>query len=294
MIQVGLLWSLAAAVVLGVYLFVYKHSFDELPSPVYVATVEVAGLCWYAVIAAITWPAGEPLVPASLTTGDVLLLVGVCGVVAGANLVSMHAFKLGDVSYVAPLNKLVPAFVLPIEVLLLTVRPSGYQVAGLALAVVAIYVANYEGGGFTTPFRRAAKYTPARFALVGALLFAGGDVGVRAVLSRTALEPQAVALATFAGVAGVAVPLALRRVEWPRLRRALPGIVGLALFLAVGVHLTTIALSVASASVVSPIVNTQAVVAVLLGGVILGERGLPRRLGAAVLAVGGVALIAAG
>jgi drug/metabolite transporter (DMT)-like permease len=293
-LQAGVLWSLAAALILGVYLFVYKRSFDGLPSPVYVATVETLGLLWYALIAAVTWPAGEPLVPATFGTGEALLLVGICGAIAGANLVSMEAFKLGDVSYVAPLNKLAPAFVLPFEVALLAAAPGPLQTAGLALAVVAIYVANYEGGGLLVPFRRAAAYLPARLALLGAVLFAVGDVGVRALLSGTDLTPQAVALATFAGVAAVAIPLAYRQARWEQLRPALPGIAALAALFAAGIHLATIAFSVAAASVVSPIVNTQAIVAVLLGGVVLGEEGLSRRLGAAVVAVSGVALIAAG
>ena len=294
MVQAGILPSLAAALIFGVYLFVYKHSFDSLPSTVYVATVEIAGFGWYAIIAALTWPTGKPIVPSDFGATAALVLLGVCAAIAGANLVSIRAFKLGDVSYVAPLNKLAPAFVLPVEVALLATQPGPLQAAGLVLAVVAIYVANYEGGGFLVPFRRAASYRPAQLALVGAVLFAVSDVGVRALLSRTGLTPQAVALATFAGVAIAAIPLALRRVDWERLRRAVPGIVALAGIFAVAVHLKTIAFDVATASVVSPIVNTQAVVAVLLGGVILREEGLARRLAAAVLAVGGVALIATG
>lgn len=292
MVQAGILPSVVAALIFGVYLFVYKHSFDSLPSTVYVATVEIAGFGWYAVIAALTWPRGEPMVPADFGTTSALVLLGVCGAIAGANLVSIRAFKLGDVSYVAPLNKLAPAFVLPVELALLAVSPGPLQVAGLGLAVVAIYVANYEGGGFLVPFQRAASYRPAQLALVGAVLFAVSDVGVRALLSRTSLTPQAVALATFAGVAIAAIPLAIRRVDWARLRRAVPGITALAGIFAVAVHLKTIAFDVAAASIVSPIVNTQAIVAVLLGGVILREEGLPRRLAAAVLAAAGVALIA--
>ncbi len=294
MLQVGVVWSLVAAVLFGVYLFVYKHSFDSLPSPVYVATVEVAGLVWYSVIAAVTWPTGESFLPPGFGAEDWLLLGLVCVAIAGANLVSIHAFKLGDVSYVAPLNKLAPAFVLPLEVAALAAAPTTLQAAGLGLAVVAIYLANYEGGGLMAPFRRAAGYTPARLALLGSLLFAVSDVGVRALLSGTDLPPQTFALISFGAVAAAAIPIALRHVDWQRLRRAVPGIVALASIFAVGVHLKTIAFEVAAASIVSPIVNTQAVVAVLLGGVILGERGLPRRLGAAVVAVGGVALIAAG
>ena len=294
MVQAGLLPALGAAIVFGVYLFVYKHSFDTLPSTVYVATVEVAGLCWYIVIAALTWPAGEPLVPAGFGTTTALGLLGVCVALAAANLVSIRALKLGDVSYVAPLNKLAPAVVFPFELLLLAARPGLIQVAGLLLAVAAVYVANYEGGGLLVPFRRAASYRPAQLALAGAVLFAVSDVGTRALLSRTGLTPQAVALATFAGVASAAIPLAIRRVDWGKLRAAVPGIVALAAVFAVGVHLTNAAFAMASASVVSPIVNTQAVVAVLLGGVVLREEGLLRRFLAAALAAGGVALIAAG
>jgi drug/metabolite transporter (DMT)-like permease len=284
----------AAALIFGVYLFVYKHSFDGLPSTVYVAAIEVLGLGWYATIAALTWPAGEPIVPPGLGTTAVVALVGVCAVLAAANLISIHALKLGDVSYVAPLNKLAPAFVFPIELVVLAASPAPLQVVGLAVAVVAIYVANYEGGTPLTPFRRAASYRPAQLALVGAALFAVSDVGQRALLTRTELAPQAVALATFVGVPLAVLPFALPRVDWPTLRPALPGIAALAGLFAVGVHLTTISFAVAPASVVSPIVNTQAVVAVLLGGVILREDGLARRFAAAVLAVGGVALIAAG
>jgi drug/metabolite transporter (DMT)-like permease len=284
----------AAALIFGIYLFVYKRSFDGLPSTVYVASVEMLGFVWYAVIAALTWPAGESLVPPDLPTTAAVVLVGVCAALAAANLVSIRALKLGDVSYVAPLNKLAPAFVFPIELALLSASPAPIQVVGLALAVVAIYVANYEGGDFLTPFRRAASYRPAQLALAGAVLFALSDVGIRALLSRTGLAPQAVALATFVGVALAALPFAVPRVDWSTLRPALPGIAALAGLFAVGVHLTTISFAVASASVVSPIVNTQAVVAVVLGGVVLREEGLARRLAAAVLAVGGVALIAAG
>jgi drug/metabolite transporter (DMT)-like permease len=293
-VQAGILTGLAAAVIFGVYLFVYKHSFDALPATVYVATVEVAGFTWYALIALVTWPAGQPVVPEGFGLTSAAVLVGVCGAIAGANLLSIRAFKLGDVSYVAPLNKLAPAFVLPIEVALLAVRPSALQTAGLAVAVVAIYVANYDGGGLLTPFRRAANYRPAQLALAGALLFAISDVGVRGLLSETGLTPQTVALATFAGVAIAAIPLALPRVNVGRLRSALPGIVALAGIFAVAVHLKTISFAVAPASIVSPIVNTQAVVAVVLGGVLLREPGLGRRLTAAALAVGGVALIALG
>jgi drug/metabolite transporter (DMT)-like permease len=286
--------GLAAALAFGGYLFAYKQSFAGLPATVYVAANELVALGWYALIAAATWPAGEPLVPSGFGAYEWLLLAGTTLAAGLAALVSIRAFKLGEVSYVAPLNKLVPAFVLPLELALLRERLAPLQVGGIVVATVAIYVANYEGGGLLAPFRRAAGYTPARLALGGAVLFAVADVGTRAVLSTTDLVPQALALATFVGVSAVALPFAAPRFDPDGLRGSLPELAGLAALFAVGIHLTILAFDAAPASVVSPVVNTQAVVAVVLGGVLLRERGFGRRLLAALLAVAGVALIAAG
>jgi drug/metabolite transporter (DMT)-like permease len=286
--------AIGAALVFGVYLFVYKRSFAHLPSTVYIVVSNVFALGWYVPIAALTWPDGRAVVPPEVRLVDGVLLVGVCLVVAAANLVSIHAFKLGDVSYVAPLNKLVPAFVLPIEVALLAEPLAPLQVVGVGLAVVAIYVVNYDGGGLVAPFRRAASYTPARLALVGAVVFAFADVGNRAVLLTTPFTPQALALATFGTVALAVASLAIPRIDTAELRAAMPGLAALSALLAGAAHLTLVSFAVAPASVVSPIVNVQAVVAVLLGGVLLREPGLPRRLVAAALAVGGIALVAGG
>ena len=62
---------------------------------------------------------------------------------------------------------------------------------------------------------------------------------------------------------------------------------------AVAEHATSLAFSLVPASVASPIINTQAVVAVVLGGVVLREEAFGIRLAAAGLAVVGVGLIAA-
>jgi drug/metabolite transporter (DMT)-like permease len=61
---------------------------------------------------------------------------------------------------------------------------------------------------------------------------------------------------------------------------------------AVGEHVTSLAFQQVPASIASPIINTQAIVAVLLGGVLLRERAFATRLVAAALAVCGVGLIA--
>ena len=294
MFSPGVGTALAAAAVFGCYLYAYKRHFDALPATVYTAVNEAAGFLWYLPIAAVTWPSGTAVVPASTTASDIALIGGVGVAVGAANVVSIRALKLGEVSYVAPLNKLVPVFVLPAELLFLTAPIGPLQVGGIALAVAAIYVANYETASAFDPLRRAVTYRPAQLALGGAVLFALGDVGTRAVLSTTPIPPQTMALFSFGAVAGVALPLAATRVEWPRLRPALPGLVALSAVFAVGVHLVTVSFALAPASIASPLINMQAVVAVLLGSLLLGEGHRRRRLAAAVLAVVGVALVATG
>jgi len=294
MLSPGVGAAVAAAVLFGVYLYVYKRYFDVLPATVYTAVNEVAGFVWYLPIAAFTWPSDTAVLPAATTPSD-LVLLGVVGVtVAAANIVSIRAMKIGDVSYVAPLNKIVPVFVLPIELLLLATAIGIVQVGGVVLAVAAIYIANYETESAFEPLRRAITYRPAQLALGGALLFALGDVGIRAVLSTTPIPLQTTALFSFVAVAGVALPLAVTRVDWPHLRRVLPGLVGLSSVFAVAVHLATTAFSLAPASIASPLINMQVIIVVLLGTLLLDEGHLRRRLAAAVLAVAGVALVAAG
>jgi drug/metabolite transporter (DMT)-like permease len=294
MLPSGVGAALAAAVLFGVYLYLYKRYFDVLPATVYTAVNEVAGFVWYLPIAALTWPADTAVFPAATTTADLALLGTVGVTVAAANIVSIRALKLGDASYVAPLNKLVPVFVLPVELLLLTTAIGVVQVGGVVLAVTAIYVANYETASAFEPLRRAVTYRPAQLALGGAILFALGDVGTRAVLSTTPIPTQTTALFSFVAVAGVATPFAVTRVEWPRLREVLPGLVALSSVFAVGVHLATTSFDLAPASIASPLINTQVIIVVLLGSLLLDEGHLSRRLAAAVLAVAGVALVASG
>jgi len=63
-------------------------------------------------------------------------------------------------------------------------------------------------------------------------------------------------------------------------------------FVASGEYVTTLAFSLVPASIASPIINAQAIVAVVLGGIVLGERYFRVRVAAAVLAVAGVTMIA--
>lgn len=203
----------------------------------------------------------------------------------------LRAIADGDVSYVTPINKTVPMFVLPLEILLLGQVLTLIQVFGVVVATVAVYVANYDPGGLLRPFVKAARSRPAQLAVLSAMCYAGSDVGKRISLQELAIPETLWVPLLLAGVAIVLVPSAVRNPP-TEIRSDIPKFALGGAIVALGEHVTTLAFAALPASIASPIINTQAIVAVVLGGVLLGERYFRIRLVAAVLAVLGVTLIA--
>jgi drug/metabolite transporter (DMT)-like permease len=210
---------------------------------------------------------------------------------AAAFVLFLRAIEDGAVSYVAPINKVVPMFVLPLEVGLLGQVLAPIQVAGVVVTTLAVYVANYEPGGFFAPFARAARSRPAQLALASAACYAVADVGKRVALQELAIPGTLWVPLLLVGVAVVLAPAAIRN-PIDATRRDVPKLLAAGGLVALGEHLTTVAFAALPASVASPVINTQAIVAVVLGGLLLGERHFRLRLAAAVLAVAGVAMIA--
>ena len=287
----GIAYALVAALVWGVYLFWLKREFAGYPATTLAVLINVFAIGWYAPVTlrALSGGAGAEL------AGAGALHVGVVGLTVVATAVAvvlvLWALEHGDVSYVAPINKIVPAFVLPIEVLVLAQVLTPLQVAGIVVATLAIYVANYRSGSLLDPFRRAAHSRPAQLALLSAVAFAVGDVGKRVALQELAIPTAIWVPLLLGGVLLVLLPVAIRN-RPASIRADLPKFVLGGALVAVGEHVTTLAFSTLPASIASPIINTQAIVAVLLGGVLLKEAGLRIRLVAAVLAVTGVTMIA--
>lgn len=290
--DLGLAYSVVAALLLGAYLYAIKRYFEPYPSVVYVLLVEAAAFGWYLPIALFTFDG--PLLPAGAGIELPVVAVGVSLLTAVALLSFVAALRRGAVSYVAPISKLVPVFVLPIEVLVLGEILSPLQVAGVLTATVAVYVANYEPGELLEPFRRALVTPAAQLALLSAATFGVVDVGKRYLMQELSLAPQVFLPVMFGLVSLSVAPIAFRR-EWPdRTRRDLPRFLAAGLIVAVANHIVLLAFQLVPASIASPIVNTQAVVAVILGGVLLREENFGIRLVAAGLAVGGIAMIALG
>jgi drug/metabolite transporter (DMT)-like permease len=95
----------------------------------------------------------------------------------------------------------------------------------------------------------------------------------------------------FGGVIVVLLPSMLRSPP-ATIRSDIPQFVVAGGFVASGEYVTTLAFSLIPASIASPIINAQAIVAVVLGGILLKEQYFGMRIAAAVLAVIGVTLIA--
>ena len=288
--DVGLGFAVAAALVWGVYIFVLKRSFVGIPPAALTVLINISAITWYLPVA-IT----QTDLEASQFTGIDATAIGVVALTivttAAAFILFLWAIDDGDVSYVTPINKIVPVFVLPIEILVLGQVLTPLQVGGLVVATLAVYVANYEPGGFFEPFRKAAKSRPAQFALLSAVCYAISDVGKRVALQELAIPGTLWVPLLLSGVAIVLLPSAIKNP--PTLsRRSIPLFAGGGAIVALGEHTTTIAFSLLPASIASPVINTQAIVAVVLGGIILGERYFRLRLVAAVLAVIGVTMIA--
>lgn len=285
----GIAFAVAAALLYGAYLYGYKRYFSDLPAMAYLTVTEGAAAVWYLPAVATV----DRAALARLEAIDWLAVVATALLTGAAIAVSIRAIQLGDVSYVTPLNKLVPAFVLPLEIGLLGAVLTPLQVAGVVAATAGIYLANYEADGVLAPLARALAYRPAQLALAGAAAFAVVDVMKRVLLQDLSLPLPVVVWVSLVGIAAVAAPLGWRR-RGDLPVRLLPVLVAVGAVLAVGDHTIALAFQRLPASVASPVINGQAVVAVVLGGLLLDERAFPRRLAASLLAIAGIALVALG
>ncbi|WP_128904010.1 DMT family transporter [Halorubrum amylolyticum] len=293
----GLFSAIGAAVVWGVYIFVLKRSFSGYPPAGLTVLINASAIAWFLPVTLATndlAAGGIEGFVRGVTGADpaaVAVVAGTAAATAAAFVLFLRAIDEGDVSYVTPINKVVPMFVLPLEVLLLGEVLAPIQVAGVVVATAAVYVANYEPGDLLAPLVGAVHSRPAQLALVSAACYAVSDLGKRVALQEFAIPGTLWVPLLLAGVTLVLLPGAVRNPPSVT-RRDAPKFLAAGALVALGEHLTTVAFAALPASIASPVINTQAIVAVVLGGVILGERYFRVRLVAALLAVIGVGMIA--
>jgi drug/metabolite transporter (DMT)-like permease len=285
----GMVYAVIGAVVWGYFLFLNKYQFDRVPSTVFMTLTFASAAVWYAVVAVVN---GTPVTfPARYSGTDWVFVFGTISFLAAGLLLLFHSINIGQVSYVAPISKITPVFVLPFEIALLDERLTAAQILGVGLATLAVYVANYQGGNLATPVLKATTYRPAQLALLSAFVLAILNVAQRVVLQELAFPTTTWVILKLGGTAVLLSPLAVR--DWrSEFTGVLPKLVLSGAILIIGEHFIALAFTRIPASIASPILSMQAIVAVLLGGVILNEENLRTRLVAAVIAVSGVAFIA--
>ncbi len=288
----GLGFAIVAAFVWGFYIYLLKQSFSGYPPAALVVCLNSFALIWYfPVFVTQTDFAGFGRLVDGFGGTELGIVALTIVVSAAAFVLFIQAIAEGDVSYVTPINKVVPMFVLPLEILLLGQVLSPLQILGVVIATAAVYVANYDPGGLLQPIVKAAHSRPAQLALLSAMCYAVGDLGKRVSLQELAIPETLWVPLLLSGVTVVLLPSAVRNPP-TGVRSDFPKFVGAGALVALGEHVTTLAFAALPASIASPIINTQAIIAVVLGGILLGERYFRIRLVAAVLAVGGVTLIA--
>ncbi|EMA57132.1 EamA family transporter [Halorubrum lipolyticum] len=293
----GLLSAIGAAIVWGVYIFVLKRSFSGYPPAGLTVLINASAIAWFLPVTLATndlspdGTGGVVRAAAGVDPAAVAVVAVTAVATAAAFVLFLRAIESGDVSYVTPINKVVPMFVLPLEVLLLGEVLAPIQVAGVVVATAAVYVANYEPGSLLAPLVSAVHSRPAQLALVSAACYAVADLGKRVALQELAIPGTLWVPLLLTGAGLVLLPAAIRNP--PTVTRSdAPKFVAGGALVALGEHLTTVAFAALPASVASPVINTQAIVAVMLGGIVLGERYFRVRLVAALLAVVGVGMIA--
>ncbi|MDG5820507.1 DMT family transporter [Natronococcus sp. A-GB7] len=286
----GLGFAIVAAFVWGFYVYVLKRSFSRYPPAALTVLINAFAIAWYLPIL-LTRTERSAVAFDGFGLFEVGVIVLTIVSTAAAFVLFLRAIAQGDVSYVTPINKIVPMFVLPLEILFLGQLLTPLQVTGVVVATLAVYVANYDPGGFFRPFVKAARSRPAQLALVSAMCYAISDLGKRVSLQELAIPETLWVPLLLSGVAVVLLPSAVRNPP-TEIRADLPTLAVGGAMVALGEHLTTLAFALLPASIASPVINTQAIIVVVLGGILLGERYFRIRLVAAVLAVVGVTLIA--
>ena len=308
--DIGLPFAIGAAIVWGGYIFLLKRSFSGYPPAGLTVLINAVAIAWFLPVTVATTdfgrmgltgaalsanPAGAlgglVTLVAAVNPAAAAVVVGTAAATAAAFVLFLRAIERGDVSYVTPINKVVPMFVLPMEVVLLGEVLAPIRIAGVVVATAAVYVANYEPGTLLAPLVAAVRSRPAQLALVSAACYAVADLGKRVALQELAIPGTLWVLLLLAGAGLLLLPAAIRNPPAVT-RRDAPKFLVAGALVALGEHLTTVAFASLPASVASPVINTQAIVAVVLGGVVLGERHFRVRLIAALLAVVGVAMIA--
>jgi drug/metabolite transporter (DMT)-like permease len=270
--------ALASSALWGVGDFLGGLSSRRIAALTVLAVSELAG--WLAVVAVVA--VTQPELPSGQAAGAAVL-AGIGGVIGLGGL--YRGMAVGAMGVVAPISS--AAAVIPVVVgLARGDRPSGLQLAGMALALAGVVLVSREPGS-----GRARLAAGAGLALLAAAGFGSYFVFIDAASD----EGVAWAVLVSRGVATVlAFAAAFARSAWRPPARMLSALVAVGLFDVSANGLLALALNEGLVSLVSVLASLYPVVTLALAHSLLGERVARVQAVGVGVALAGVALISAG
>jgi drug/metabolite transporter (DMT)-like permease len=233
-----------------------------------------------------------------LTALNFAFMAGTGALQSGYFIFLQRGYRLGDLSLVYPIGRGTGALLAAVAgVVILGERPGPAGIAGIALIIGGVIVLSRPGRGqpaARTPGPAAALAVT--FAVLTGMFIATYTLWDKHAVTSLHTPPLLQGYAAFPIMSLAFAPLALQ--DKPLLtevwRRYRGQVLGAALLAPLAYILVLIALSFSAVSAIAPAREVSVLFGVLLGGRLLGEGSLARRLGGAVAIVAGIIAVAVG
>jgi drug/metabolite transporter (DMT)-like permease len=262
----------------------------------FVWLMSAAGLTLLVPATAITAAVGHPRLPPLAW----VFLAGTGVLHAGYFLLLLSGYRSGDLSAVYPVSRGSGALLAATGgIVLLGERPGPVGLAGIALVVAGIVAIGLPVSGH--PHAAGAVTRPHATRAVAAALLTGVFIASytlwdKYAVSALSVPPVAEECASVTGISLILAPFALR--DRPRLAALWHGyraqVLGAAVLSPVAYVLVLTAMRFTAVSAVAPAREVSVLFGVLLGGRLLREGSLPRRLAAAAAIAAGILALAVG
>jgi len=206
-----------------------------------------------------------------------------------------EGYRVGDLSVVYPLARGTgPLLASGAAIVLFGERPGPVAVAGILLIVLGVFLLGWEPGGTRGSIER--KRLGIAFGLLTGVFIAAYTLWDKYAVSGLSLSPILYYWASLLVETVVLLPVALRRKEeiggaWRSRRKEA---LGVAVLSPLAYLLVLTALSFAPVSHVAPAREISILVGTLMGGSLLAEGGLRRRMFASSFMVLGIVALAVG
>lgn len=212
----------------------------------------------------------------SLTSVEIAILLGIGVTELVAFSVYLRALQLTDISIASPLKRMKPMFVAVFEPLVFGIAFVPLIGVAATFAGIGGYIVLMKGTDLLTPFRRIRETGP-KLAFIAALLYGVLSLGSR--YGTTTTSPYVFGAIIFSIMTIGYITILAQQRQIPALRDhftkgfAIIGVLGILRSLFVW-----IAYSMAAASLVVAVTQLTVLTDILVGGVLLKEDGLVKRI----------------